>query len=110
MRGVEFLKQFPPQKGYFDTYYYHSTTHVMAVQGDDVWSKFWKPKMRDLLLEFQTKSGDDATNGSWPKDQGFIGSACGQLGTTSFAILILETICGYAQKRARNYSFPVKSD
>ena len=30
-RGVDFLKQFPPQKGYFDMYYYYYATQVVAL-------------------------------------------------------------------------------
>ncbi|MSR53766.1 MAG: hypothetical protein EXS09_10820 [Gemmataceae bacterium] len=89
-RGVDFLKQFPPQKGYFDMYYYYYATQVMHFYEGPDWHKFWNPKMRDLLIDLQNKGGDDEKRGSWEKDQGFIGSQCGKLGTTCLALLTLE--------------------
>jgi hypothetical protein len=92
-RGVEFLKVFPPQKGYFDMYYYYYATRVMFVAGDKDWHKFWNPKMRDMLIDFQEKNGE--TKGSWAKDQGFIGASCGRIGTTALALLTLEVYYRY---------------
>jgi hypothetical protein len=89
-RGVEFLKDFPPQRGYFDMYYYYYATQVVHFNEGPIWHKFWNPKMRDLLVDLQDKGGDEAKNGSWEKDQGFIGSSCGRLGTTCLALLTLE--------------------
>jgi hypothetical protein len=89
-RGVEFLKQFPPQKGYFDMYYYYYATQVVHFYEGPDWHKFWNPKMRDLLIDLQRKGGGDDLLGSWDKDQGFIGSSCGRLGTTCLALLTLE--------------------
>jgi hypothetical protein len=89
-RGVDFLKQFPPRKGYFDMYYYYYATQVLHFYDGPDWHKFWNPKMRDMLIELQNKGGDDALRGSWDKDQGFMGSACGRLGTTCMCLLTLE--------------------
>jgi hypothetical protein len=89
-RGVEFLKQLPPQKGYFDMYYYYYATQVVHFYEGPDWHKFWNPKMRDLLIDLQRKGGGDDLLGSWDKDQGFIGSSCGRLGTTCLALLTLE--------------------
>jgi len=89
-RGVDFLKQFPPRKENFDMYYYYYATQVVHFYEGPDWHKFWNPKMRDLLVDLQKKGGDDAIAGSWDKDQGFIGSACGRLGTTCLALLTLE--------------------
>ena len=88
-KGVDFLKQFPPQKGSFDMYYYYYATQVVHFYEGPDWHKFWNPKMRDMLIEMQRK-GDEAINGSWDKDQGFIGQQCGRLGTTCLALLTLE--------------------
>ena len=52
-RGVDFLKQFPPQKGYFDMYYYYYATQVVHFYEGPDWHKFWNPKMRDLLIDLQ---------------------------------------------------------
>ncbi|MSR54262.1 MAG: hypothetical protein EXS09_13360 [Gemmataceae bacterium] len=89
-RGVDFLKQFPPRKEYFDMYYYYYAAQVVHFYEGPDWHKFWNPKMRDLLVDLQRKGADDAIAGSWDKDQGFIGSACGRLGTTCLALLTLE--------------------
>jgi hypothetical protein len=88
-RGVDFLKQSPPRKEYFDMYYYYYATQVVHFYEGADWHKIWNPKMRDLLVELQRK-GDEAISGSWDKDQGFIGSSCGRLGTTCLALLTLE--------------------
>jgi hypothetical protein len=87
--GVEFVKGFPPQKGYWDMYYYFYATRVMFHNDGPDWHKFWNPRMRDLLIDLQVKRAGD-TKGSWDKDQGFIGSSCGRLGTTALAVLTLE--------------------
>ncbi|HEX3151532.1 MAG TPA: prenyltransferase/squalene oxidase repeat-containing protein [Gemmataceae bacterium] len=89
-RGVDFIKQFPPQKGYFDMYYYYYATQVVHFYEGPDWHKFWNPKMRDLLVDLQEKAGADDLRGSWMKDQGFIGTNCGRLGTTCLALLTLE--------------------
>jgi hypothetical protein len=88
-RGVDFLKQFPPQPGYFDMYYYYYATQVVHFFEGPDWHKFWNPKMRDMLIKLQRK-GDESIAGSWDKDQGFIGSSCGRLGTTCLALLTLD--------------------
>ena len=87
-RGVEFLKGFPPQKGYWDTYYYYYATRVVYQAGGDDWHKFWNPRMRDMLVDLQVAEGE--AKGSWVKDQGFMGSACGRLGTTAMSLLTLQ--------------------
>jgi hypothetical protein len=70
-------------------YYYYATQVVHFYEGPD-WHKFWNPKMRDLLIDLQRKGGGNDLLGSWDKDQGFIGSSCGRLGTTCLALLTLE--------------------
>jgi hypothetical protein len=92
-RGMEFLKGFPPQKGYFDMYFYYYATRVMFVCGGSAWHKFWNPKMRDMLVELQVAEGE--SKGSWDKDQGFMGSSCGRLGTTAMSLLTLEVYYRY---------------
>jgi len=89
-RGVEFLKQTPPNKATFDMYIYYYSTQVMHFYDGPDWHKFWNPKMRDMLIELQNKGGDQNLAGSWEKDGGHIGGACGRLGTTCLALLTLE--------------------
>ena len=95
-KGIEYLLTYPPQKGYFDMYYYYYATRVVLLGGGDTWHKTWNPRMRDMLIDLQQKDGDDATKGSWKKDQGFIGSQCGRLGTTALAVLTLEVYYRHA--------------
>ncbi len=47
-------------------------------------------KCADFLIGWQVTDKDKKAIGSWPKDQGHIGSMCGRLGTTAFALLTLE--------------------
>ena len=89
-RGVDFIKQVLPQKGYFDMYYYYYATQVVHFYEGADWYKIWNPKMRDMLIDLQNKSGDVEKRGSWSRDQGFIGGSCGRLGTTCLALLTLE--------------------
>ena len=56
-RGVAFLKDFPPQKSYFDMYYYYYATQVVHFYEGPDWHKFWNPRMRDLLIDLQRKGG-----------------------------------------------------
>lgn len=89
-RGVDFIMKGLPDKGYFDMYYYYYATQVVHFYEGPDWHKTWNPKMRDMLISMQHKGGDDTIRGSWDKDMGFIGSACGKLGTTCLALLTLE--------------------
>ena len=89
-RGTEFIKKAPPSKATFDMYTYYYATQVMHFYDGPDWHKFWNPKMRDMLIDLQNKSSDAALVGSWEKDGGFIGGACGRLGTTCLALLTLE--------------------
>ncbi len=89
-RGVEFIKQTPPNKATFDMYIYYYSTQVMHFYDGPDWHKFWNPKMRDMLIDLQNKSGDQNLQGSWEKDGGHIGGACGRLGTTCLCLLTLE--------------------
>jgi len=54
----------------------------------------WNPVMRDMLVGMQvtekSPNPKQADIGSWPKDNHFIGSECGKLGTTCLCVLTLE--------------------
>jgi hypothetical protein len=82
-----------------DMYYYYYATQVVHFFEGDEW-KNWNegPKqadgtrkggMRDWLVELQNKK-DGANMGSWEPEPGFIGRACGRLGTTALCLLTLE--------------------
>jgi hypothetical protein len=94
-RGVDFMwKQFPPQEGDWNLYYYYYATQVMHFFDGPTWHRDWNPKMRGILLEKQitdkTPGAKPSEVGSWPKDNGFIGSSCGKVGSTALACLTLE--------------------
>lgn len=94
-RGVRNLvDKFPPQKNDFNMYYYYYASQVVHFFDGDDWHVKWNPVMRDMLLTLQVteKSPNPkaADIGSWPKDNHFIGSECGKLGTTALAVLTLE--------------------
>jgi hypothetical protein len=71
-----------------------AVTRVVHFYDGPVWHKLWNPKMRDLLIDLQVKGEGDKL-GSWDRDQGFIGSSCGRIGTTALALLTLEVYYRY---------------
>ena len=93
-RGVGILAgKFPPQKNEFNMYYYYYATQVVHFFGGEDWTK-WNLIMRQMLMDLQvtekTPAAKAADLGSWPKDNNFIGSECGKLGTTALSVLTLE--------------------
>ena len=93
-RGVEILwTKFPPRENDFEMYYYYYATQVVHFFEGQVWHRDWNPKMQSMLLgkQMTEKNGaKPADVGSWPRDNGSIGSACGKLGTTCLCCLTLE--------------------
>lgn len=94
-RGVNNLVgKFPPQKNDFNMYYYYYATQVVHFFGGPDWEIKWNPVMRDMLIGLQltekTPNVKAADIGSWQKDNHFIGSECGKLGTTCLCVLTLE--------------------
>ncbi len=94
-RGVaNLIGKYPPQKNDFNMYYYYYATQVVHFFGGPDWEVKWNPVMRDMLINMQitekTPNLKAADMGSWPKDNQFIGSECGKLGTTALCILTLE--------------------
>ncbi len=87
------------KKPHLDMYYFYYATQVVHFFEGDEW-KDWNdgPKaadgtrkggMRDWLIELQNKK-EDADQGSWDPEAGFIGNQCGRLGTTVLCVLTLE--------------------
>jgi hypothetical protein len=94
-RGVEYMwTKFPPKEDEFNMYYYYYATQVVHFVDGPVWHRDWNPIMRGMLLKKQitekTPGSKQGDIGSWPKDNGHIGSGCGKLGTTALACLTLE--------------------
>jgi hypothetical protein len=93
--GVDKLvSKYPPQRDDFNMYYYYYATQVVHFFGGKDWEVKWNPAMRKVLLDWQitenTANAKPVDLGSWPKDNHFIGSECGKLGTTAMAVLTLE--------------------
>jgi hypothetical protein len=112
-RGVDYLwKQIPPQEGDFNMYYYYYATQVVHFFDGPAWHRDWNPKMRDVLLKKQvtdeTTGARAAEIGSWLKDNGFIGSNCGKVGTTALACLTLEVY--YRHATATSPKGPARAD
>jgi hypothetical protein len=79
--GINYVSNLPD--GVFANTGYFYYTHYYAIQsmvqaGDDHYAR-WYPKIRDALVEKQTKDG------SWPPDAG------GNIQSTTMSILILGT-------------------
>jgi hypothetical protein len=94
-RGVaRLVDKFPPKKDDFNMYYYYYATQAVYFFGGKGWEVTWNPAMRDILLAMQITTTTPNSNpidiGSWPRDNHFIGSECGNLGTTALAVLTLE--------------------
>lgn len=106
-RGVDRLVgRFPPQANDFNMYYYYYATQVVHFFGGPDWEIKWNPLMRDMLIAKQvtekTPNARAADIGSWPKDNYFIGSECGKLGTTALCVLTLEVYYRHLPLYKRN--------
>ncbi|HEY2784495.1 MAG TPA: prenyltransferase/squalene oxidase repeat-containing protein [Fimbriiglobus sp.] len=86
--GVEGINANPPTPNYMNMYYYYYATQDVYFFGGDEWRKKWNPKMRDMLINLQSKTGTNA--GSWTGDNYLLGGNVGRLGTTCMALLTLE--------------------
>lgn len=92
-KGIENLKQRSPNAALRNLYYYHYATRVAYQRGGDAW-KFWKPRLRGLLLAEQDH-GKNAQyvhqKGSWSAQTWDIGTyGGGRIMMTSLALLSLE--------------------
>jgi hypothetical protein len=103
LKGVERLKDSPPDRMRNSSYYCYYATQVMHHLGGEVWED-WNPKMRDLLIETQDK-GTDARHphqkGSWSPTGDMHAGQGGRLMTTSFALLTLEVYYRHVPLYAR---------
>lgn len=91
--GVDYIMAaHPPDKDQeYDLYYYYYATQVAHFREGETWAKDWNPKMRDMLIAKQVSQPNRPTvDGSWDKDDRWIGDKCGRMGTTAMAILTLE--------------------
>jgi len=90
--GPELEREVFDQKR-FDAYTLHYAVPVLYRDGRD-WAKTWNPKVSDMILRLQDKTGK-STDGSWRPDLGHVGSAGGRHATTCLALLALEVYYRY---------------
>lgn len=113
-RGVEYLSRVGPSLRGSGTnlsgnmYYNYYATQVMKHYEGEAWDK-WNGKMRDALVNAQSKSGH--MKGSWYMAKGDHGAErAGRLYCTSMATMILEVYYRHMpiyQKQASEEDFPL---
>jgi len=83
-----------PSPDLSESYYIYHATQVFHSAGGKDWHNKWNPAIQKILLDRQitakNKTAKESEFGSFPKDKGFIGLCCGQVGTTAMALLTLE--------------------
>ncbi|HWA99335.1 MAG TPA: prenyltransferase/squalene oxidase repeat-containing protein [Pirellulales bacterium] len=85
-KGVQYLAKMGPHKT--NVYYNYYATQVLHHYEGELWSQ-WNEKMRDQLIETQSKTGHEA--GSWfAGDGGHVNEAGGRLYCTSLSCMTLE--------------------
>ena len=94
VKGAELTKQLPPDWSRKDFYYWYYATYAMHNMGGEyrVW---WNKRIRDVLLENQCQSGEDA--GSWDPKNDRWASRGGRVYTTALGALCLEVYYRYSK-------------
>ena len=99
-RGVERLDDAGPErlkgkKTTVDMYYNYYATQVMKQYGGDAWTN-WNPKMRDYLVNSQSKEGNKTGSWFFPSSDGANSSVKGgRLYNTALACMTLEVYYRY---------------
>ena len=104
-KGTEYISQWGPSPS--DMYYNYYATQVMKHQGGSLWEK-WNEKMRDSLVDSQSKQGHSA--GSWYFTGGHGQDKGGRLYCTCLATMILEVYYRHLpiyRKQASEDDFPL---
>jgi hypothetical protein len=90
VRAAEATKERPPKWEGRDCYYWYYATYAMHNMGGE-YRLWWNSRIRDVLLDNQTKRGHQA--GSWnPKGDRF---EAGRVYTTALSALCLEVYYRY---------------
>ncbi|MDO4573850.1 MAG: terpene cyclase/mutase family protein [Planctomycetia bacterium] len=84
-RGVEYLSKLGPTS---DPYYNYYATQVMRHFGGEHWRN-WNARMRDKLVQSQSRQQDSHELGSWPSGGGH-GAQGGRLYSTAMSVMTLE--------------------
>ncbi len=94
VKGANIVRRFAPTWPQKDFYYWYYATYAMHNMGGEhrIW---WNRKIRDVLLEFQTRTGEHA--GSWDPKGDRWGKAAGRVYTTALGALCLEVYYRYSE-------------
>jgi hypothetical protein len=94
VKGAELTKQEAPAWTRKDFYLWYYATYAMHNMGGEhrVW---WNRRIRDVLLEHQCKTGDNA--GSWDPDKDHWADRAGRVYTTALGALCLEVYYRYGE-------------
>jgi len=107
-RGVDWINNQGPSMGNnANMYYNYYATQVCRQFGDEVWDN-WNSKMRDFLVNSQSKDGP--AQGSWFFSGGHGAEDGGRLYNTSLATMVLEVYYRHMpiyQQQATKEDFPL---
>ena len=94
VKGAELTKRIPPSWSGKDFYLWYYATYAMHNMGGEyrIW---WNRRIRDVLLKYQAKDGDNA--GSWDPKGDRWAAAGGRVYTTALGALCLEVYYRYSQ-------------
>jgi hypothetical protein len=95
IKGAELTKARPPRWQDKDFYYWYYATYAMHNMGGEyrIW---WNQKIRDVLVEKQSRDGDNA--GSWdPKGDKWGSHGGGRVYVTALGALCLEVYYRYSE-------------
>lgn len=94
VKGADLTRQRPPRWEEKDFYYWYYATYAMHNMGEGhrIW---WNQKIRDVLLEKQSRDGDTA--GSWDPKNDRWGAHGGRTYTTALGALCLEVYYRYGE-------------
>jgi len=94
VKGAELTKRLPPNWNNKDFYYWYYATYAMHNMGGEyrIW---WNQKIRDVLLEHQSRDGDNA--GSWDPKGDRWARGGGRVYCTALGALCLEVYYRYSE-------------
>ncbi len=92
-KGAELTMRHPPQWSGKDFYFWYYATYAMHNMGDE-YRLWWNRRIRDVLIENQVRTGEDA--GSWdPRGDRWAGQG-GRVYTTALGALCLQVYYRYS--------------
>jgi len=94
VKGAELTQERPPRWDQRDFYYWYYATYAMHNMGGE-YRLWWNQRIRDVLLEHQSRDGDNA--GSWDPNGDHWAERAGRVYTTSLGALCLEVYYRYSE-------------